>query len=123
MPRKGRLTVLRVFVAKLRALLTGTVSDPALDYEMQAYLDLLALFGLFPSARLLRIEPQKVLQSSSRSATGSRHHNLLRRWLIGLQVFACTALLLVTGLFARSLAILLSSSKRFFTGACCNRRS
>jgi predicted permease len=40
----------------------------------------------------------------------------LRTWFIGLQVFGCTALLLVTGLFAKSLWNLLTSDKGFEAG-------
>ena len=47
---------------------------------------------------------------------GSRQGNRLRRWLIGLQVAGCTALLLVTGLFSKSLLHLLGEEKGFDTG-------
>jgi predicted permease len=47
---------------------------------------------------------------------GTRHGNRLRRWLIGLQVAGCTALLLVTGLFAKSLMRLLGEDKGFDSG-------
>jgi predicted permease len=46
---------------------------------------------------------------------GSRQGNRLRRWLIGLQVAGCTALLLVTGLFSKSLLHLLGEDKGFDT--------
>src|SRR2546430_15723555 len=39
----------------------------------------------------------------------------LRRWVIGLQVAGCTALLLVTGLFSKSLLHLLGEEKGFNT--------
>ncbi len=39
---------------------------------------------------------------------GSRENHALRGWLIGTQVFGCTALLLVTGLFTKSLLYLLN---------------
>ncbi len=70
------------------------------------------LFGLLPSLRMLRIKPQQALQGIGH-ATGSRGGNQLRRWLIGLQVFACTTLLLVTGLFAKNFVGLISSDKGF----------
>ncbi|WP_213804907.1 ABC transporter permease [Granulicella sp. dw_53] len=72
------------------------------------------LFGLLPALRFLRIRPQQALQGIGRSS-GSRRSYLLRRWLIGGQVFACTTLLLVTGLFARSLIHILSSDRGFST--------
>jgi predicted permease len=73
------------------------------------------LFGALPALRFLRVRPQQALQGVGRSL-GSRRSYLLRRWLIGTQVFACTTLLLVTGLFARSLMHLLNSDKGFSTG-------
>ncbi len=74
------------------------------------------LFGLLPALKFLHADPQSALQSSSSRTQGSRSQRQIRRWLIGLQVFACTALLLVTGLFAKSLLHLLTSDKGFNTG-------
>jgi predicted permease len=48
---------------------------------------------------------------------GTRQSGRLRAWLIGLQVFGCTVLLLVTGLFSKSLLHLLHQDKGFETGA------
>jgi predicted permease len=73
------------------------------------------LFGVLPALRVLRIKPQQALQGIGRSF-GSRHSGLLRRWLIGAQVFACTTLLLVAGLFAKSLIHLSTFDKGFSTG-------
>ena len=73
------------------------------------------IFGVLPALRLLRAQPQQALQGSFRSS-GSRSSNRLRRTLVGLQVFACTTLLLVSGLFARSLIHLSTSDKGFSTG-------
>jgi predicted permease len=72
------------------------------------------LFGLLPALRFLRIRPQQALQGGG-GPSGSRRSHILRRWLIGGQVFACTTLLLVTGLFARSLIRLLTADKGFST--------
>ncbi len=72
------------------------------------------LFGVLPALRLLHIRPQQALQSGSRS-TGSRRSNLLRRGLVGAQVFACTTLLLLAGLLAKSLANLSTFDKGFST--------
>ena len=57
------------------------------------------LSGVLPALRLLNADAQASLQQSSNRSLGSRQGNRLRRWLIGLQVAGCTALLLVTGLF------------------------
>jgi predicted permease len=73
------------------------------------------LFGALPALRFFRIKPQQALQGGGRSA-GSRRAALLRRSLIAGQVFACTTLLLVTGLFVRSLNHLLTADKGFSTG-------
>jgi predicted permease len=74
------------------------------------------LSGLLPALRLFTWRPQASLQQSGNRSLGSRHGNLLRRWLIGLQVAGCTALLLVTGLFSKSLLHLLGQEKGFDTG-------
>jgi predicted permease len=73
------------------------------------------IFGVFPALRVLRVKPQQALQGIGR-ASGSRRSNLLRRWLVGAQVFACTTLLLVAGLFAKSLIHLSTFDKGFSTG-------
>ncbi len=74
------------------------------------------LFGIVPALNFLRIEPQKALQQNNSRTPGSRQSRQLRKWLIGVQVFGCTALLLITGLFAKSLLHLLRSDKGFETG-------
>lgn len=73
--------------------------------------------GLLPATRLLSTDPQASLQHSvgGRAVTGSRSGQRLRLWLIGVQVFGCTALLLVTGLFSKSLLHLLHQDKGFDT--------
>jgi predicted permease len=71
------------------------------------------LSGLLPALRLLTTDPQAALQQSSARTLGSRQGNRMRRWLIGLQVAGCTALLLVTGLFSQSLLRLLGQNKGF----------
>lgn len=71
------------------------------------------LSALLPAVRVLAADPQASLQLSSNRSFGSRHSNRLRRWLIGLQIAGCTALLLVTGLFSKSLLHLLTEDKGF----------
>ncbi|HEY2981486.1 MAG TPA: FtsX-like permease family protein, partial [Anaerolineales bacterium] len=71
--------------------------------------------GMLPALRLLSVDPQASLQQNSRRAVGSKESHRLRTWLIGLQVFGCTALLLVTGLFSKSLLYLLRQDKGFET--------
>jgi predicted permease len=74
------------------------------------------LSGLAPALRLLASDPQEALQQGGGRSLGSRQSNRVRRWLIGFQVFGCTALLLVTGLFSKSLLHLLSQDRGFDTG-------
>jgi predicted permease len=74
------------------------------------------LGGLLPAMRLLKAVPQAALQQNNGRALGSRRGHYLRTWLIGLQVLGCTALLLVTGLFAKSLLHLFRQDKGFETG-------
>ena len=75
------------------------------------------LTGLLPAMRLLNNDPQAALQHSAggRAVAGSRSGQRMRLWLIGVQVFGCTALLLVTGLFSKSLLHLLHQDKGFDT--------
>lgn len=74
------------------------------------------LFGILPALNFMRTDPQKALQQNSGRTAGSRQSRRLRKWLIGVQVCGCTALLLVTGLFAKSLLHLIESDKGFETG-------
>jgi predicted permease len=74
------------------------------------------LSGMLPAMRLLSADPQAFLQQSDRRMAGSRQSHRLRTWLIGFQAFGCTALLLVTGLFLKSLLYLLHQEKGFETG-------
>jgi predicted permease len=73
------------------------------------------LSGVLPALRFFTTDPQASLQQSNGRSLGSRQGNRLRRWLIGLQVAGCTALLLVTGLFSKSLLHLLGEDKGFDT--------
>ena len=62
--------------------------------------------------KFLRPDSQIFLQrSSTRTTFGGSSDTRLRVWLIGLQVFGCTALLLVTGLCTKSLLGLLNQDK------------
>jgi predicted permease len=73
------------------------------------------LFGILPALRLLHADPQASLQQCSSRMPGTRQSGWLRASLIGMQVFGCTALLLVTGLFSKSLLHLLHQDKGFET--------
>lgn len=73
------------------------------------------LFGVLPALRVLRVKPAQALQGLGRTS-GSRRSGTLRRWLVGAQVFSCTTLLLVAGLFAKSLIHLSTADRGFSTG-------
>ncbi|MBL8211651.1 MAG: ABC transporter permease [Bryobacterales bacterium] len=73
------------------------------------------LAGLLPALRTLKTDPHSAMQQGSARTHGSRSSHAARSWLIGFQVFGCTALLLVTGLFVRSLVHLLNQDKGFET--------
>jgi predicted permease len=74
------------------------------------------LFGVLPAVKLLRTDPQASLQKSNHRSLGNRQSHRLRSWLIAAQVFGCTVLLLVTGLFLKSFLYLLHQDKGFETG-------
>ncbi len=97
-PRTGTITV-NFTVLCLSVLLTVGAS---------------ILFGVLPALRVLHIRPQQALQSGIRTS-GSRGNTLLRRVLVGAQVFACTTLLLVAGLLAKSLIHLSTFDRGFST--------
>jgi predicted permease len=98
-PRTGAITV-NFTVLSLSVLLTVGASF---------------LFGVLPALRVLRVKPQQALQGMGRTS-GSRRSSVLRRSLVGAQVFACTTLLLLAGLFAKSLIHLSTFDKGFSTG-------
>ena len=75
------------------------------------------LSGLLPALRLVASGPQAGLQQSNNRSLGSRQSHQVRRWLIGLQVCGSTALLLITGLFSKSLLHLLHEDKGFETAS------
>lgn len=74
------------------------------------------LSSVLPALRLLSTDAQECLQQNGTRAVGSRQGSRLRTSLIGLQVFGCTALLLVAGLFAKSLLYLFHQDKGFDPG-------
>ena len=86
---------------------------PVLLFALVLVIGSALLFGIMPGLNSVRADPQKALQQNSNRAAGSRKGRRLRLALIGLQVFGCTTLLLITGLFAKSLATLLSGDRGF----------
>jgi len=73
------------------------------------------LSGMLPAWKLQSADSQSALQQSGARTFGSKSSQRLRAWLIGFQVFGCTALLLVTGLFSKSLLHLFQQERGFET--------
>ncbi len=89
------------------------INGPVLIFAALLTLASAVLFGLAPTLKLLTVDPQAALQQNNNRSAGSRGSSQARYWLIGVQVFACTALLLVTGLLTSSLWHLLTGDKGF----------
>jgi predicted permease len=73
------------------------------------------LFGMLPALRLAHVPPQEALQANSGRTTGDRHSRNASRWLVGLEVAGCAALLTITGLFGKSLLHLMTQDRGFET--------
>lgn len=90
------------------------LNGSVLLFSMAVTLGASLLCGVLPAIRLMRADPQTALRGNQSRAAGRQSH-AVRQWLIGLQVFGCTALLLVTGLFSKSLLHLLRQEQGFET--------
>jgi len=73
-------------------------------------------FGVLPALKALRVDPQAALQQSGNRASGTYSSTRTRAWLIGTEVFAATALLMIMGLLDQSLLHLLDEHRGFTTG-------
>ncbi len=89
------------------------INGPVLIFATVLTLASTIIFGIAPTLKLLTVDSQAALQQNNNRTQGSRRSRQARYWLIGVQVFACTALLLVTGLLTSSLWHLLTSDKGF----------
>ncbi|MCW5965941.1 MAG: ABC transporter permease [Bryobacterales bacterium] len=74
-----------------------------------------AIVSVLPVLYSLRSDLQASLQQGNSRALGSRQRRGVQAWLIGFQVFGCTALLLITGLFSTNLLQLLNRDMGFRT--------
>ncbi|MGH9632891.1 MAG: FtsX-like permease family protein, partial [Bryobacteraceae bacterium] len=92
-----------------------SVNVTVLLFSLVLTVTAILMAGLLPALRLVSIDPQGALQQGSSRAIGSSSGHRLRALLIALQVFGCTALLLVTGLFVKSLLHLIHQDKGFET--------
>jgi predicted permease len=73
-------------------------------------------FGILPAVKSLHVDPQAALQQSGTRAAGEHKSSRTRAWLIGTEVFAATALLMIMGLLDQSLLHLLDEHRGFTTG-------
>jgi predicted permease len=106
-----------------RLLMSAAASLPRmnevhLNIPMLAFTLLLAMgtalaFGVIPALRSLRVLPQSALQSGSTRISGDRHTMSSRKVLVAIEVGCSVALLIVTGLIARSFAHLMTQDRQF----------
>lgn len=89
------------------------LNPSVLLFSMTLTLGSSILFGVGPAIRLMRADPQEALQQGSGRVQGMRQSHRLRGWLVGLQVFGCSVLLLLTALFSKNLLQLLRQDKGF----------
>jgi predicted permease len=106
----------RYAVIDLPRLSEVRLNTTVLLFSMALTLGSTLLFSVLPALYLLRTDPQAFLQQRNDRALGNRQSRRLHTWLIGLQIFGCTALLFVTGLFSKNLLNLLHQEKGFETG-------
>jgi predicted permease len=112
----GALSLLRRYsLVDLPRLSEVHLNTAVLGFSLAVTLGSCVLFGMAPALRLMHADPQAALQQNNGRTIGGRQSRNLRVWLIGLQVFGCTVLLLVTGLFSKSLLHLLHQEKGFET--------
>ena len=108
------------FIRSSASLNLARKSEIAIDPVVLGFAFLLIagsglLAGILPALQSMRANPQLALQQGNSRAGISRGTMRLRSWLIGLQVFGCTVLLLVTALFGGNLAELLAEDRGFDT--------
>jgi predicted permease len=110
----GALKILRQYspvdIPRLAEMHMDTM---VLGFTLALCLGSTILFGTIPAVRMMRTDPQLALQQNNSRNLGSRQSRPLRNLLIAMQVFGCSVLLLVTGLFSKSLVHLLHEDKGF----------
>ena len=72
-------------------------------------------FGILPALRSLHVDPQAALQQGGDRTGSQSNASRTRSWLIGTEVFAATALLMIMGLLDQSLLRLLGQNRGFTT--------
>ncbi len=71
------------------------------------------LFSMLPLLRGLRLDPQVALHQGGNRVFGSQAGRRTQAWLVGAQVFGCTVLLLLSGIFAKNLMQILTRDRGF----------
>jgi predicted permease len=71
------------------------------------------LFGVLPALRSMHVDPQSAMQTSTQRVSASRESRSTRQLLVAAEVACTVALLIVTGLLARSFSTLLSQNRDF----------
>ena len=97
---------------------TGTNTEAAFSWTIHVYTLGVALFagilvGLWPALRATGADVNNVLRESGRSDTGGSGHHRIRNVLVVAQLAGSLVLLIVAGLFVRSLAQLEKSNLGF----------
>ena len=86
---------------------------PALLFTLATSIFAGLLFGILPSWRLSRLDPQEGMQSGNRTGTEARGSGRLRSALVTVEVALSTVCLIAGGLLLRSFVKLLESEKGF----------
>ncbi|HEY1499790.1 MAG TPA: ABC transporter permease [Acidobacteriaceae bacterium] len=70
-------------------------------------------FGLLPALRSMRVDPQSAMQTGTTRVSSGRESRRTRHLLVATEVACTVALLIVTGLLARSFSTLLGQNRDF----------
>jgi predicted permease len=89
-----------------------TVNGPVLAVAVLCTAVATLACAVLPTLRYFHVDPRAAMQGSGR-ASGSAGGTTLRRALVGLQMLACTTLLLLTALFATNMLHLLRLDRGF----------
>ena len=89
------------------------VNPPVLLFATGLSITAALAFGLLPSLRSLRVDPQTALQTNSSRTANSRESQRTRSVLVAAQVACTIVLLIVTSLVLRSFSRLLSQNRGF----------
>jgi putative ABC transport system permease protein len=117
----GGVLLARWGVAAIRALSPASlprvddiqVDSRALAFALVVSLATTVLFGLAPSLRAARRDPQDDLKAGGRAASTGREHRRVRNWIVAAEVALAVVLLTGAGLLVRSFVKLLSVERGY----------